>query len=145
MVTSLPVLFENRVVDVLLTLREIVIEHQEDTLPQINEELRDNAKEHFAVLLDVSGLGGGRSLVSSSFPVQHFLGSLDCLAFHVEEEANQEPGESKDLLPVTTYTTCKVSIIHCYNWGKTPTTPPTSCYQHHLLWVWHGHGSTPMF
>lgn len=54
MVTSLPVLFENRVVDVLLTLKEIVTEPHEDILPQINSELRDTAKTHFTVLLEVS-------------------------------------------------------------------------------------------
>lgn len=53
-VTSLPVLFENRVVDVLLTLKEIVNEAQEEMLPQLHQELRDTAKKHFAVLLDVS-------------------------------------------------------------------------------------------
>ena len=58
-VTSLPVLFENRVVDVLLTLKEIVNETYEDTQPDVNRELRDNAKEHFAVLLEVGGAWRG--------------------------------------------------------------------------------------
>ncbi len=53
-VTSLPVLFENRVVDVLLTLKEIVNETYEDTLPEVNQELREMAKAHFSVLLEVS-------------------------------------------------------------------------------------------
>ena len=52
-VTSLPILLENRVVDVLLTLKEIVNEPHEDTS---SEELRDMAKKHFAVLLEVSAL-----------------------------------------------------------------------------------------
>lgn len=55
-VTSLPVLFENRVVDVLLTLKDIVNEPHEDALPQVNQELREMAKTHFAVLLEVSVL-----------------------------------------------------------------------------------------
>lgn len=54
-VTSLPVLFENRVVDVLLTLKEIVNETYEDTQREVNQELREMAKAHFAVLLEVSG------------------------------------------------------------------------------------------
>ena len=54
-VTSLPVLFENRVVDVLLTLKEIVNETFEDTQPEVNRELREMAKNHFAVLLEVGG------------------------------------------------------------------------------------------
>ena len=53
LVTSLPVLFENRVVEVLLTLKEIVNEPQEYSQVQINQELRDTARDHFAALLEV--------------------------------------------------------------------------------------------
>lgn len=53
LVTSLPVLFEKRVVEVLLTLKEIVNEPQEYSQAQINQELRDTAKDHFAALLEV--------------------------------------------------------------------------------------------
>lgn len=67
-VTSLPVLYENRVVDVLLTLKEIVNEPYEESLAQIHQELRETAKEHFSVLLE------------------HFLASIDYLAFHSEDD-----------------------------------------------------------
>lgn len=53
-VTSLPILFENRVVDVLLTLKEIVNEPHEYCMPEISSELRETAKTHFIVLLEVS-------------------------------------------------------------------------------------------
>lgn len=53
LVTSLPVLFENRVVEVLLTLKEIVNDPQEDSLAQVNHELRETAKQHFNGLLEV--------------------------------------------------------------------------------------------
>ena len=54
MVTILPILFENRVVDVLLSLKEIVNDIHEETLPQVNQEIQETAKEHFAGLLEVS-------------------------------------------------------------------------------------------
>jgi formiminotetrahydrofolate cyclodeaminase len=52
-VTSLPVLFETRVVDVLLNLKEIVNEPYEEMLAEVHQELRETAKTHFAVLLEV--------------------------------------------------------------------------------------------
>ena len=53
LVTSLPLLFEKRVLEVLLTLKEIVNEQQEYAQAQVNQELRDSAKVHFAKLLEV--------------------------------------------------------------------------------------------
>ena len=55
LVTSLPVLFENRVVEVLLTLKEIVNDPLEYSLGEINQVLRTTAKQHFAGLLEVGG------------------------------------------------------------------------------------------
>ena len=51
--TSLPILFENRVVEVLLTLKEIVNDPQVYTVAQISQELRETAKEHLAALMEV--------------------------------------------------------------------------------------------
>jgi len=53
LVTSLPLLFEKRVLEVLLTLKEIVNEQQEYSQAQVNQELRDSAKVHFTTLLKV--------------------------------------------------------------------------------------------
>lgn len=93
-VTSLPVLFENRVVDVLLNLKEIVNEPYEEMLAEVHRELRATAKTHFSVLLEVGNARGSdvwaMYAVSSLFlPIQHFLASLDCLAFHSEEDLTQ--------------------------------------------------------
>ena len=52
-VSSLPVLFEKRVVDVLLNLKEIVNEPYEEMLAELHQELRETAKTHFSVLLEV--------------------------------------------------------------------------------------------
>ena len=92
-VTSLPVLFENRVVDVLLTLKEIVNEPYEESLAEIHQELRDTAKSHFAVLLEVSPIiVVVQSHEGSFLLIQHFLASLDCLAFHSEDEGQETAG-----------------------------------------------------
>ncbi len=53
LVTSLPLLFEKRVVEVLLLLKEIVNEPQEYSQPEVNQELRHCAKTHFEDLLNV--------------------------------------------------------------------------------------------
>ena len=54
-ITSLPVLFENMVVEVLLTLKEIVIEVDSETIDTINKELLYNTVQHFHGLLEVHG------------------------------------------------------------------------------------------
>lgn len=55
-ITSLPILFENMVVEVLLTLKEIVIEVDSDTMDTINKELLLNTVQHFHSLLEVKCL-----------------------------------------------------------------------------------------
>lgn len=113
-VTSLPVLFENVVVETLLSLKEIVIVKLGDDKEaskaagevdsRDNNELRDNTVGHFQGLWDVRII---TILLSSSthiwfficttcirvmlfFYFQHLLGAFDVLAFHWEEEVHQE-------------------------------------------------------
>lgn len=90
-VSSLPVLFEKRVVDVLLNLKEIVNEPYEEMLAEVHQELRETATTHFSVLLEVRSDGGVEwvSYLLSSFFLQHFLASLDWLAFHSEDDQTE--------------------------------------------------------
>ena len=52
-VTSLPILFENMVVEVLITLKEIVVDPHSQVMDRLNEELLDNSRQHFSALLEV--------------------------------------------------------------------------------------------
>ena len=52
-VTSLPILFENVVVEVLIALKEIVVEPHSDIMEKLNMELMDSSKSHFHALLEV--------------------------------------------------------------------------------------------
>ena len=52
-VTSLPVLFENMVVEVLIALKEIVVDSHSEVVDHLNQELLDNSRQHFHALLEV--------------------------------------------------------------------------------------------
>lgn len=71
-VTSLPILFENVVVEVLLTLKEIVIESDPGESKENHEELLKNSVEHYRALLE------------------HFVCCLDYLAFQQEDDLHEE-------------------------------------------------------
>ncbi len=51
--TSLPILFENLVVEVLITLKEVIVDSQSEVLDFLNQELFENSRRHFHALLDV--------------------------------------------------------------------------------------------
>lgn len=52
-VTSLPILFENLVVEVLITLKEVIVDSQSEVLDHLNQELLENSRQHFHALLEV--------------------------------------------------------------------------------------------
>ncbi len=53
-VTSLPILFENLVVEVLITLKEVIVDSQSEVLDHLNQELLNNSRKHFHALLEVN-------------------------------------------------------------------------------------------
>ncbi len=52
-VTSLPVLFENMVVEVLIALKEIVVDSHSEVMDHLNQELLDTSRQHFLALIEV--------------------------------------------------------------------------------------------
>jgi exocyst complex component 2 len=70
-VTSLPILFENLVVEVLLTLKEVVIETHHGETQESADPLMDCSVEHLHALME------------------HFIGCLEYLAFQQDEDTDE--------------------------------------------------------